>query len=140
MDILIPTQWATIITVRLIIASIYFAHGTFQVMSTTVDTEDTMVVVGTVDITAVVVGTIMRVMEVIIMGVTEVMEEEEEDMVGIMEVAVDMVDTMAVEEDMEDTMEAAVATADTTEGTDTILVVLVLAMVIDTDSPLSFRY
>ena len=110
-----------------------------QVMSTTVDTEDTMVVVGTVDITAVVVGTIMRVMEVIIMGVTEVMEEEE-DMVGTMEVAVDMVDTMAVEEDMEDTMEAAVATADTTEGTDTILVVLVLAMVIDTDSPLSFRY
>ena len=109
-----------------------------QVMSTTVDTEDTMVVVVTVDITAVVVGTIMRVMEVIIMGVTEVMEEE--DMVGIMEVAVDMVDTMAVEEDMEDTMEAAVATADTTEGTDTILVVLVLAMVIDTDSPLSFRY
>ena len=138
MDILIPTQWATIITVRLIIPSIYFAHGTFQVMSTTVDTEDTMVVVGTVDITAVVVGTIMRVMEVIIMGVTEVMEEE--DMVDIMEVAVDMVDTMAVEEDMEDTMEAAVATADTTEGTDTILVVLVLAMVIDTDSPLSFRY
>ena len=107
-------------------------------MSTTVDTEDTMVVVGTVDITAVVVGTIMRVMEVIIMGVTEVMEEE--DMVDIMEVAVDMVDTMAVEEDMEDTMAVAVATADTTEGTDTILVVLVLAMVIDTDSPLSFRY
>ena len=107
-------------------------------MSTTVDTEDTMVAVVTVDITAVVVGTIMRVMEVIIMGVTEVMEEE--DMVDIMEVAVDMVDTMAVEEDMEDTMEAAVATVDTTEGTDTILVVLVLAMVIDTDSPLSFRY
>ena len=138
MDILTLTQWATIITVRLIIVSVYFAHATLQVMSTTVDTEDTMVVVVTVDITAVVVGTIMRVMEVIIMGVTEVMEEE--DMVDIMEVAVDMVDTMAVEEDMEDTMEAAVATVDTTEGTDTILVVLVLAMVIDTDSPLSFRY
>ena len=95
-------------------------------MSTTADTEDTTVVVGTVDIMAV--GTIMRVMEVIIMGVTEVMEEEE-DMVGTM-VAVDMVDTMAVE-DMVDTV--AVAMADTTEGTDTILGVLVRAMVIDTD-------
>ena len=103
-----------------------------QVMSTTVDTEDTMVAVVTVDITAVVVGTIMRVMEVIIMGVTEVIMEEE-----------DMVDTTAAT-----VMEGEVATADITvamedtitEGTDTILVVLVLAMVIDTDSPLSFRY
>ena len=106
-----------------------------QVMSTTVDTEDTMVVVDTVDIMAAAVGTIMRVMEVIIMGVTEVIMEEV-DMVGTMEV--DMVDIMAVAEDMVDTV--AAATADTTEGTDTILVVLVLAMVIDTDSPLSFRY
>lgn len=97
-------------------------------MSTTVGTEDTTVV-GTVDITAVAVGTIMRVMEVIIMGVTGVIMEEEEDMVGTM-VAVDMVDTMAVE-DMVDTV--AVAMADTTEGTDTILGVLVRAMVIDTD-------
>ena len=103
-------------------------------MSTTADTEDTTVVVGTVDIMAV--GTIMRVMEVIIMGVTGVIMEEEEDMVGTM-VAVDMVDTMAVE-DMVDTV--AVAMADTTEGTDTILVGLGLAMGIDTDSPLSFRY
>ena len=94
-------------------------------MSTTVDTEDTMVVVDTVDIMAAAVGTIMRVMEVIIMGVTGVIMEE------------DMVDTMEV--DMEDTMAAdmvadtvAVAMADTTEGTDTILVVLVLAMVTDT--------
>lgn len=135
MDIRILTQWATIITVRWIIASIYFSHETLQVMSTTVDTEDTMVVVDTVDIMAAAVGTIMRVMEVIIMGVTEVIMEEV-DMVGTMEV--DMVDIMAVAEDMVDTV--AVATADTTEGTDTILVVLVLAMVIDTDSPLSFRY
>jgi len=109
MHIPILTQWATII----------------MVMSTTVDTEDTMVVVGMVDIMAAAVGTIMRVMEVIIMGVTGVIMEE------------DMVDTMEV--DMEDTMAAdmvavtvAVAMADTTEGTDTILVVLVLAMVTDT--------
>lgn len=88
------TQWATII----------------MVMSTTVDTEDTMVVVGMVDIMAAAVGTIMRVMEVIIMGVTGVIMEE------------DMVDTMEV--DMEDTMAAdmvadtvAVAMADTTEDT-----------------------
>ena len=92
-------------------------------MSTTVGTEDTTVV-GTVDITAVAVGTIMRVMEVIIMGVTEVIMEEE-----------DMVDTTAAT-----VMEGEVATADITvamedtitEGTDTILVVLVLAMVTDT--------
>ena len=94
-------------------------------MSTTADTEDTTVVVGTVDIMAV--GTIMRVMEVIIMGVTGVIMEEAEDMAGTMEV--DMVDTMA--EDMVDMV--AVAMADTTEGTDTILGVLVRAMVIDTD-------
>ena len=95
-------------------------------MSTTAGTEDTTVVVGTVDIMAV--GTIMRVMEVIIMGVTGVIMEEAEDMVDTM-VAVDMVDTMA--EDMVDMV--AVAMADTTEGTDTILGVLVRAMVIDTD-------
>jgi len=123
MHIQILTQRATIITV----------------MSTTVGTEDTMVVVvGTVDIMAVAVDTIMRVMEVIIMGVTGVIMEEEEGMVGIMAeeevmvdtmVAVDMVDTVAVE----DTVEAATA-ADTMEGTDTILVVLVRVMLIDTDS------
>ena len=123
MHIPILTQWATIITVRQMIASMFLSHPTFQVMSTTVDTEDTMVVVGTADI---MVGTIMRVMEVIIMGVTGVTMEEVEDMVDTMEV--DMEDTMAV--DMVDTV--AVATADTTEGTDTILVVLVLAMVTDT--------
>ena len=93
-----------------------------------------MVVVVTVDIMAV--GTIMRVMEVIIMGVTEVITEEV-DMVDTMEV--DMEDIMAV--DMVGTVDTvAVATADTTEGTDTILVVLVLAILIDTHSPLSFRY
>ena len=132
MDIRILTQWATIITVRWIIASIYFSHETLQVMSTTVDTEDTMVVVVMVDIMAAAVGTIMRVMEVIIMGVTGVIMEEV-DMEGTMEV--DMVGIMAVAEDMVDTV--AEAMADTTEGTDTILVVLVLAI---TDSPLSFRY
>merc|ERR1719397_1754629 len=52
----------------------------------------------------------MRVMEVIIMGVTGVIMEEAEDMAGTMEV--DMVDTM-VAEDMVDMV--AVATADTTE-------------------------
>ena len=124
MHILILIQWATIITVRQMIASMFLSHPTFQVMSTTVDTEDTMVVVGTADI---MVGTIMRVMEVIIMGVTGVTMEEVEDMVDTMEV--DMEDTMAV--DMVDTVAVATA-ADTTEGTDTILVVLVLAMVTDT--------
>ena len=99
-------------------------------MNTMVDTEDIMVVVVMVDIMVaegtvdIMVGTIMRVMAVIIMGVTEVIMEEE-----------DMVDTTAAT-----VMEGEVATADITvamedtitEGTDTILVVLVLAMVTDT--------
>ena len=99
-------------------------------MNTMVDMEDTMVVVVMVDIMVaestvdIMVGTIMRVMAVIIMGVTEVIMEEE-----------DMVDTTAAT-----VMEGEVATADITvamedtitEGTDTILVVLVLAMVTDT--------
>lgn len=73
-------------------------------MNTMVDTEDTMVVVVMVDIMVaegtvdIMVGTIMRVMVVIIMGVMEVIMEEE-----------DMVDTTAAT-----VMEGEVATADIT--------------------------
>jgi len=88
MDIQILIPWATITTD----------------MNTMVDTEDTMVVVVMVDIMVaegtvdIMVGTIMRVMVVIIMGVTEVIMEEE-----------DMVDTTAAT-----VMEGEVATADIT--------------------------
>ena len=73
------------------------------------DMEDTMV------------GTIMRVMVVIITGVTVTMEEATEATTEAM--VITEVEAMA------DIMEAM---AVTTEGTDTILVVLVLAMVTDT--------
>jgi len=88
MDIQILIPWATITTD----------------MNTMVDMEDTMVVVVMVDIMVaegtvdIMVGTIMRVMVVIIMGVTEVIMEEE-----------DMVDTTAAT-----VMEGEVATADIT--------------------------
>ena len=76
---------------------------------TIADMEDTMV------------GTIMRVMVVIITGVTVTMEEEateattEAMVITGVEAMADIMGAMAV----------------TTEGTDTILVVLVLAMVVD---------
>ena len=76
---------------------------------TMADMEDTMV------------GTIMRVMVVIITGVTVTMEEATEAITEAM--VITEVEAMA------DIMEAM---AVTTEGTDTILVVLVLAMVTDT--------
>ena len=84
-------------------------------MVTTEGMEDTMA-----DMEDTMVGTIMRVMVVIITGVTVTMEEATEATTEAMvitevEAMADIMGAMAV----------------TTEGTDTILVVLVLAMVVD---------